>query len=336
VGGGEEPNRGFVAAYDVRTGDLRWKFQTVPGPGEIGHDSWAGNSWQTGGGGVWQIGLFDAALNLTYWGVGNPFPTYDGSTRAGDNLYTSSVVALDVDTGRLRWHYQFTPHDVMDWDSAHVPVLADITVLNARRKVMLWADKNGLMYALDRATGQFLFGRPFVPVNWMTGFDASGRPQRAALTDGEMIYPLVATNWYPPSFSPSSGLFYVSARHRGRQQGKDASGPGYGAIVALDAETGDQKWEFRRNGALFTTGVLSTASGLVFTGASGDSLAPQPIAAREERYFYALDAGTGIQLWRIALPGNPKGGPMTYAVDGAQYVVVAAGDTLFAFWLRRT
>jgi alcohol dehydrogenase (cytochrome c) len=335
VGGGDGPNRGFVAAFDVRTGELRWKFHTIPGPGEVGNDSWAGDSWRTGGGGAWQTGSYDAALNLTYWGVGNPFPSYDGSTRTGDNLYTNSVVALDADTGKLRWHYQFTPHDVMDWDSAHVPVLADITVRNEARKAMLWADKNGLMYALDRVTGQFLLGKPFVQVNWMTGFDAAGRPQRAALKESDPVYPIGAANWYPPSFSPATGLLYVSARNRGRRQGGgDLPGPGYGAIVALDPATGDQKWEFRRDGAMFTAGVLSTAAGLVFTGTSGDSLAGERRAAREDRYFYALDGATGVPLWRMALPGSVSGSPMTYAVDGTQYVVVAAGDTLFAFSLR--
>jgi alcohol dehydrogenase (cytochrome c) len=337
VGGGDGPNRGFVAAFDERTGELRWKFHTIPGPGEVGNDSWAGDSWRTGGGGVWQIGSYDAALNLTYWGVGNPFPTYDGSTRKGDNLYSSSVIALDADTGKLRWHYQFTPHDVMDWDSAHVPVLADITVRNEPRKTMLWADKNGLMYALDRANGQFLLGKPFVQVNWMNGFDAAGRPQRTPPKEGEPIYPFVATNWYPPSFNSTTGLFYVSARQRsGRQGGGTTSpGPGYGAIVALDPATGDQKWEFRRDDAMFTTGVLSTASGLLFTGASGDPAAEPRAAAREDRYFYALDAATGAQLWRVALPGDLRGSPMTYAVDGTQYIAIAAGDTLISFSLRR-
>jgi alcohol dehydrogenase (cytochrome c) len=335
VGGGDGPTRGFVAAFDARTGALRWRFHTIPGPGEPGNESWAGDSWRTGGGGVWQIGSYDAALNLTYWGVGNPFPTYEGSARKGDNLYTSSVVALDADTGKVRWHYQFTPHDVMDWDSAHVPVLADITLLNEPRKVMLWADKNGLMYALDRATGQFLVGKPFVQVNWMTGFDAAGRPQRTILDDGETIYPLAATNWYPPSFSPVTGLFYVSARHRARRAGAVVQGPGHGAVLALDPATGDQKWEFRRADAIFTAGVLSTASGVLFTGASGDPAAEPQAAAKEDRYFYALDAATGAQLWRVALPGAIKGSPMTYLVEGTQYVAVPAGDTLFAFSLRR-
>jgi alcohol dehydrogenase (cytochrome c) len=335
VGGGDGPNRGFVAAFDVRTGDLRWKFHTIPGPGEVGNESWAGDSWRTGGGGVWQIGSYDAALNLTYLGVGNPFPTYEGSARKGDNLYTSSVVALDADTGKVRWHYQFTPHDVMDWDSAHVPVLADITLRNEPRKVMLWADKNGLMYALDRATGQFLFGKPFVQVNWMTGFDATGRPQRTTLEDGAAIYPIVATNWYPPSFSPVTGLFYVSARHRARRAGAVVQGPGHGAVLALDPATGDQKWEFRRADAMFTAGVLSTASGVLFTGASGDPAAEPQAAAKEDRYLYALDAATGAELWRIALPGAIKGSPMTYLVEGTQYVAVPAGDTLFTFSLRR-
>lgn len=334
VGGGDGPIRGFVAAFDVRTGALRWKFHTIPGPGEAGNGSWAGDSWRTGGAGVWQVGSYDAALNLTYWGVGNPYPSYEGDLRPGDNLYSSSVVALDADTGRLRWHYQFTPHDVRDWDSAFVPILADITFRNQPRKVMLWADKNGLTYVLDRATGEFLSGKPFVPVNWMNGFDAAGRPQRIAPKSGEPIVPVIATNWYPHSFSPTTGLFYVPAIYR-RPRTEGVASPAYSAILALDPATGDPTWEFRRDDALFSTGVLSTASGVLFTGTRGDPASESELAARQDRYFYALDATTGAQLWRIALPGGLRGSPMTYAVTGTQYVVVPAGDTLFAFSLRK-
>jgi alcohol dehydrogenase (cytochrome c) len=180
--GGEFGIRGFIAAYDAETGEECWRFYTIPGPGEPGHETWAGDSWKTGGGSIWVTGSYDPELNLTYWGIGNPSPDWNGDARAGDNLYTESVVALDADTGRLKWHYQFVPHDEFDYDSVQVPVLADIAWPEnggkspGVRKVMLWANRNGLFYVLDRATGQFLLGKPFVEVNWTTGFDAKGRP----------------------------------------------------------------------------------------------------------------------------------------------------------------
>jgi glucose dehydrogenase len=199
---------------------------------------------------------------------------------------------------------------------------------------MLWANKNGLMYTLDRATGQFLRGNPFVPVNWMSGFDAVGRPQRTSPRGGEPIYPLGATNWYPPSFSPVTGLFYISSAHRGAQRGGvPAQGPRYGAILAVDPSTGEQKWEFRTDDVVFTAGVLSTASGVLFTGASRAPGAE--VSAARANYFYALDAATGAQLWRVALPGTLRGSPMTFSVEGTQFVAVAVGDTLFAFSLRQ-
>src|SRR5207248_1219181 len=181
VAGGEFGIRGFIAAYDVRTGKEAWRFYTIPGPGEPGNETWAGDSWKIGGGSVWVTGSYDPDLNLTYWGIGNPSPDWNGDARLGDNLYTESVVALDADTGKLTWHYQFTPHDEYDFDSVQVPVLANMEWqekggLKKPRKVMLWANRNGLFYVLDRETGQFLLGKPFVEVNWMSGFDPKGRP----------------------------------------------------------------------------------------------------------------------------------------------------------------
>ena len=180
VAGGEFGIRGFIAAYDVKTGKEAWRFNTIPGPGEPGHETWAGDSWKTGGASVWVTGSYDPDLNLTYWGIGNAGPDYNGDVRVGDNLYSSSVVALDADTGKLKWHYQFSPHDEFDYDSVQVPVLADIDWQGQPRKVMLWANRNGFFYVLDRATGQFLLGKPFVEVNWASGFDETGRPMRVA------------------------------------------------------------------------------------------------------------------------------------------------------------
>ncbi len=196
VAGGEFGIRGFIAAYDVRTGKEVWRFYTIPGPGEPGHESWSGDSWKTGGASVWMTGSYDPALNLTYWGIGNAGPDYN-------------------DTGKLKWFYQHSPHDEFDYDSVQVPVLADIAFGGQPRKVMLWANRNGFFYVLDRATGQFLLGKPFVEVNWASGFDEKGRPMRISgkvpTAEGTVIFPgnQGGTNWYSPSFSPRTGLFYI-------------------------------------------------------------------------------------------------------------------------------
>jgi alcohol dehydrogenase (cytochrome c) len=339
VGGGEGRTRGFVAAFDADSGKEAWRFNTIPGPGEPGNDTWAGDSWKTGGAPVWVTGAFDAALNLTYWGIGNPFPPYDGSARAGDNLYSNSVVALDADTGKLKWHYQFTPHDVQDWDAAQTPILADLQWQGRLRKALLWANRNGLLYVLDRATGEFLLGKPFVEVNWMTGFDASGRPIRVAGQIGTReapIRPASATNWNPSSYSPSTGLFYVTGWERAKFGGElgVARGNAYSAVRAFDPSTGDKKWEFRIDDALLQAGVLTTASDLLFTGTREDAFSDPVDARRVSAYFYALDARTGDVLWKFGLTGEIQNPPITYAIRGRQYIAVAAGDTLFAFALR--
>lgn len=338
VGGGEGPIRGFIAAFDVTTGKESWRFYTIPAAGEPGSETWSGDSWKTGGGGVWNTGAYDPDLNLTYWGTGNPYPPWDGKTRPGDNLYTDSVVALDADTGKLKWYYQFTPHDVMDWDATEIPVLADIQWQGQARKVMLFANRNGLMYVLDRSTGQFLMGKPFVEVNWMTGFDEKGRPMQVLgqLDDPEKtnIVPwLAATNWYPPSYSPNTGLFYISSWERGSMQRRPS--PSYSAIRAFDPQTGEKKWEFKKNDAIFTAGSLTTASGLLFTGVGGDYYSGDAPARLADGYFYALDARAGQLLWQMSLAGNVTSGPMSYSVGGKQYIAVAAGNTLFAFALRQ-
>lgn len=349
VGGGDHETvgvgiRGFVAAFDATTGTERWRFLTVPATGEHNNDTWSGESWRTGGAGVWNTGSYDPDLNLTYWGTGNPTPVgvYGpplAHTRLGDNLYSASVVALDADTGALKWHYQFTPHDDMDWDAAQVPVLADITFRGRPRKAMLFANKNGLMYVLDRATGEFLAGTPFVEVNWMSGFDDKGRPIRvsgiASGREGVRILPGGATNWQPASYSTRTGLFYIASSERARMNGLLVLGPGYGAVRAFDPTTGEKKWEFRVNDVLFSAGVLTTASDVLFTGVAGDFRSEPAAARREDRYFYALDARDGRRLWRMALDGTVQGGPMSYAIEGRQFVAVTAGNSLFAFALRQ-
>jgi alcohol dehydrogenase (cytochrome c) len=346
--GGDAGAPGIIAAFNVKTGAEAWRFNTIPRPGEPGNETWSGESWKRGGAAVWNIGAYDAEANLTYWGTGNPAPDWDGRERLGDNLYSDSVVALDADTGKLKWYYQFTPHDEMDYDSTQVPVLADMDWQGRPRKVMLWANRNGLMYVLDRTTGQFLLGKPFAKVNWMDGFDEKGRPRRVPgkvpTREGTLIMPTVggATNWYPPSYSPRTGWFYVPGWEntatiateggRPRAVGNNPMGAtnlqpnfkieeeGYGFVRAFDPKTGEQKWEFKMNDITWA-GVLTTATDLVFSGG-------------REGYFYALDARTGQLLWRTGLGGQVNSGPMSYAVDGKQYIAVAAGSSLFAFRLR--
>ena len=357
VAGGEYGIRGFIAAYDVKTGQEAWRFNTIPGPGEPGHETWAGDSWKTGGASVWVTGSYDPDLNLTYWGIGNAGPDYDGDVRKGDNLYSSSVVALDGDTGKIKWHYQFSPHDEFDWDATQVPVLADIVWQGSLRKVMLWANRNGFFYVLDRATGKFLLGKPFVEVNWASGFDEAGRPMRVPgklpSPEGTLIFPgnQGGTNWYSPSFSPHSGLFYIPSWENyssiyltGKQEYTEGNrylgvsprsviggmfaarvntrkeDEGYGAIRAIDPMTGDRKWEFKMNDVT-DAGVLSTASDLVFSGG-------------REGYFYALNARTGELLWKTSVGGPVASGPMSYSIGGKQYVAISAGNTLFVYGLR--
>jgi len=353
--GGDFGIRGFLAAFDTATGKERWRFNTIPSPGEPGHETWQSDSWMRGGSGVWVTGSYDPDLNLTYWGVGNPGPDFNGSTREGDNLYSDSVVALDADTGKLRWHFQFTPHDEFDYDSTQVPVLADIEWQGRPRKAMLWANRNGFWYVLDRATGEFLSGKPFTKVTWTTGLDQKGRPQNVVrpTPEGIRVYPHLAgaTNWYSPSFSPRTGLFYVPAwmdgsaifarrpaeyvegraflgafptgttlSINGTQVNRRLPEEGHGAVVAVDPKTGQKKWEFSM-ADLTDAGVLTTASDLLFSGG-------------REGFFYALDARTGALLWKSGVAGIVQAGPMSYAIDGRQYVAIAAGNTLYAYALR--
>jgi alcohol dehydrogenase (cytochrome c) len=361
VGGGEFGIRGFVAAHDARTGKEVWRFYTIPGPGEPGHDTWKGDAWKTGGGSIWVTGSYDPALNLTYWGVGNPAPDWNPDQRPGDNLYSDSVLALDADTGALKWHYQFTPNDAYDYDSVQVPVLADMNWRGAPAKLMLWANRNGHFYVLDRVTGRFLSGSPFVKVNWARGIDEKGRPIQTPQPAGTPIWPgnQGATNWYSPSYSPRTELFYVSAwlnyatiykkETVDYQPGRNFSGGGFrvlsptddaptigigrrgpinnwtdavghGAVIALDPRTGRQTWEFDQFDVT-DSGILTTASDLLFTGG-------------REGYFHALDARTGATLWKASLGGQIVNGPISYQVDGNQYVSVIAGNSLVTFSLR--
>jgi alcohol dehydrogenase (cytochrome c) len=359
VAGAEFGIRGFIAAFDARTGKEAWRFYTVPGPGEPGYETWQSGDWEHGGGSVWVTGSYDPELNLTYWGTGNPGPDWNPAQRPGDNLYTSSVVALDADTGKRKWHFQFTPSDPYDYDSTQVPVLADITLNGSPRKLMLWGNRNGFFYVLDRVTGQFISGHPFVKVNWTSGLDNKGRPIPTPPAEGTPTFPGVqgGTNWYSPSYSPRTGLFYVSAwedygsifirEEQKYQEGQRFTGgrptspipdapnvpslrrgvintwteeAGHGAVLAIDPRTGEKKWKFQMTDVT-DSGILTTASDLLFTGG-------------REGYFHALDARTGTLLWKATLGGQIAAGPMTYQVDGKQYVAIAAGHSLFVFGLR--
>ena len=362
VAGGEYGVRGYIAAYAAATGDEVWRFYTIPGPGEPGHETWEGDSWQYGGAPVWLTGSYDPELNLTYWGVGNPGPDWNPEQRRGDNLYSDCVVALDADTGELKWYFQFTPNDAYDYDAVQIPVLVDLeTDDGGVLKVMFWANRNGFFYALDRATGRFLTGRPYVEVNWAEGLDDSGRPVQTPQPPGAITYPGVqgGTNWYSPSYSPSTGLFYLSvwenygsvfapssdadeyregqlflggrpmspipgaatppAIRRGHiNEWTEATGTG--AVVALDPRTGERKWKFEMTDVT-TSGILTTASDLLFTGG-------------REGYFYAFDARDGELLWKATLGGTIHNAPISYQVGDTQYVAVAAGNALVAFELR--
>ncbi|HEY7333844.1 MAG TPA: PQQ-dependent dehydrogenase, methanol/ethanol family [Bryobacteraceae bacterium] len=349
VAGGEFGIRGFVGAWDANTGKEVWRFYTVPGPGEPGNETWSGDSWKHGGAPIWETGSYDPETNLTFWGTGNAGPDWNGDARKGDNLYSSSVIALDADTGKLKWHYQFSPHNEFDWDSTQIPVLADIPFQGRARKVMLWANRNGMFYVLDRTDGQFLLGKPFVKVNWATGFDERGRPIRAPgiepTKEGTLVYPgnQGGTNWYNPSFSPHTGLFYIpswenssSTYVKGEQppefhndqsftgdrpRGGNTSEDVYSAIRAIDPQTGDRKWEYRLSAPNTEAGVLTTESDVLFSGGRDGS-------------FYALDARDGSLLWQTNLGPSVSAGPITYLVKGNQYVSIQAGSALFTFGLR--
>lgn len=361
VGGGEFGIRGFVAAYDAATGKQAWRTHTIPGPGEPGHETWRGDDWEHGGAPVWITGSFDAKLNLTYWGVGNPGPDWNAAQREGDNLYSDSVIALDADTGALKWHFQFTPNDGYDYDAVQVPVLVDRDWHGVSSKLMLWANRNGFFYVLDRVTGKFLAGKPFVKVNWASGLDERGRPIPTPQPAGAPTWPgnQGGTNWYPPSYSPRTGLFYFAAWENyasvykpeesiykpgelfvGGGHTVKAPTPGAptigigrmnpinnwtdavgnGAVMAMDPENGEIRWKHRQFD-VSDSGMLTTASDLLFTGG-------------REGYFQALDARTGELLWKAALGGQIVMAPITFAVEGRQYVSVISGHTLVTFALR--
>ena len=352
VSGSEFPTRGFIDAYNTRTGNREWRFYTVPAPGEPGSQTWpSAEAMAKGGGGVWVAGSYDPDLNLVFYGTGNPNPAYYGQDRLGDNLYTSSIVALDADTGKLRWHYQYTPHDLHDWDAAQVQVLATLPMKQGPTKVVMSANRNGFFYVLDRATGKVLLARPFVQTAWAKEIGPDGRP--VVLSDLGTAAGCIpdhrgATNFPPPSYDPARRLFFVTARETcavytpgppkepppdrvtmtmGRGPQRVADIDSYMVLRALDASSGEKKWEVKYNplpsarGLAFGGGVLSTAAGLVF-------------ASDDEGNFRAVNATDGRVLWQTQVGASPAGAaPMTYMLDGQQWIVTAAGSTIRAFAL---
>ena len=346
VAGGEFGIRGFLDAYNAATGKRIWRFHTIPGPGEPGHDSWSQDAWKTGGGATWMIGSFDPDLNLVYWGVGNPAPVFNGDVRQGDNLYSNSIIALNADSGQLQWHFQFTPHDEHDWDANQVPVLVDIKAEGKLQKLLLTANKNGFGYVLDRTTGELRLAYEIAKQTWALEISAQGRPVKKSnmspSTKGTLVYPSVAgaANWWPPSYSPLTNLFYIPVLERASIYFKNpvalkegelflgsggqsvSSQPHYTVLRAFVAGTNQLQWEFklppRRDWAVMG-GALSTAGNLVFFG--------------DKNFFFALDARTGEELWRINLGSAIYAAPITYLSEGRQQLTIAAGRSLFTFAL---
>ena len=359
IAGGEYGIRGFISAYDVATGDEAWKFYTIPGPGEPGHETWQGDDWKYGGASAWITGSYDPDVDLIYWGIGNPGPDWNPEQRPGDNLYSDSVVALNPDTGALEWHFQFTPNDPYDYDAVQVPVLVDYPAQDGGTlKLMLWGNRNGFFYVLDRTNGRFINGQEYIDINWAEGLTDTGRPIVTPQPPGATTFPGVqgGTNWYSPSYSPSTRLFYLSAWEGygsvfeaqeaeyqegrlflgGRPAPPDpasvipglARGPintwteanGTGSVIAIDPTTGEEQWKFDMTDVT-SSGILTTATDLLFTGG-------------REGYFHALDAREGELLWKTTLGGMIANGPISYGVDGKQYIAVASGNGMFVFALR--
>ena len=346
VTGGGSGQRGFVAALDAGDGHEAWRFWTVPAKGEPGSETWGGFPAEWGGGPTWTTGSYDPALNLVYWPTGNPWPDFAGGRRMGDNLYSDCVVALDGDTGKLKWHFQFTPHDVWDWDANETPVLLDATWKGRPRKLLVQANRNGYYYVIDRVTGEFLHATPFVErLNWAKGVDAKGRPivnpNMEPTTGGNRICPSVrgASNWMSPSYNPATGLLYVvtleqcdvmttSAKEPVPSTGFRGTGgegipaePGEFWLRALDATSGAIKWQYRMPGpATMWAGTVSTAGGLVFTGDDDGNLV-------------ALDARTGADLWHFPTGQTLYASPVTFEVNGKQYVTIAGESDIFTFGL---
>ncbi len=345
--GGDDGVRGFVAAYDAETGKLAWRFWTIPAPGEFGAESWPGDLYQHGGGTTWMPGTYDPELNTLFWGTSNPSPDFEGSVRPGDDLYTDCLLALDADSGKLKWYFQFTPHDLYDYDATETPVLLDTTYKGRSRKLLVEANRNGFVYTLDRSTGEYLSAVRFVEkLNWATGIDAEGRPIRTDVKptpEGAKVCPgyMGATNWFSPSYNESTGLLYFMALEQCQtyfsasvpqqfEPGKEFYSTGVQhspgekfekLLLAYNVGTGSIAWRYPQTGPGHSSGgTMTTAGGLVFFGDDAQS-------------FEAVDAQAGKPLWHFNMGQDISASPMTYAVDGKQYVAIAAGSDIFVFAL---
>ncbi len=335
-------NRGYLASYDPVTGKLQWRWYATPAPGASGSETWPNPGAQKhGGGAVWIPGTYDPDLNLYYFGTANPQPVMAGQGRKGANLWTNSIVAVNPDTGKMAWFYQTTPHDVHDWDASETPVLFDANIDGKPRKLLAQANRNGYFFVLDRTNGRHILTGKFVPNNWAEGLDAKGRPIRNPKKDpqpaGAIVFPSEGggTNWFPPSYDPQTGLFYVRVTRSGAVfyltdtsanpeswGGMDKSvWSGLSSIEAIHATTGKIAWS-HPTGKGGTSGVLTTAGKLLFGGdGSGNAL--------------ALDPDTGRTLWHVNMGATMRNGPITYELDGRQYILLAAGAKLFAFALPK-
>ena len=348
IAGAEGGIRGFLDAYDAKTGERAWRFWTIPAPGEPGSETW-GAGFLHGGGSTWITGSYDPELDLIYWGTGNPGPDYNGDVRPGDNLYSCSLLALNPTTGKLKWHFQFTPHDVHDWDATQVPVLLDATLEGRRRKLVVVPNRNGFYYVLDRETGKFLFAKSYVRQTWAKEIDKQGRPvlnpgQEPLLEGNDTVWPGVdgGNNWMSPSYNPQTRLLYFNAREERRRYfktdapefqpgeaffgGGGGGGPrfrpeeSWGKLIAMTPETGEIQWEHRISSPPWA-GVLSTAGNLVFSATPSGN-------------FYALDARTGKELWHFNGGGPVFASPITFLSRGKQLITIPMGDALIAFALE--
>lgn len=342
IAGGEYGVRGYVRAYDARSGDVKWTTYTVPGPGEPGNETWPGNTWETGGGATWQSGAYDPELDLIYWGTGNPGP-WNSDLRQGDNKWTASLIALEATTGRIRWGFQYTPNDGWDYDGNNAPVLADIRVDGKPVKAALQSNRNGFFYVLDRTDGRFLYAVPTVEgINWTTGLDpVTGRPRvneaMRPRSDGKTVGPIVpglegGTNWFPMAYNPETGVAFVPTNtwamamtgyppedvvyepgkvYMGMDYKMHRTGAVTGRLRAFDVQRKKWLWEITSPLPVFA-GVLATRSGLVF---SGD----------QQGFFFAAHANSGKVLWRHQTGSGINASPVTYAIDGRQYVAILSG-----------
>jgi alcohol dehydrogenase (cytochrome c) len=343
--GGDDGVRGFVAAYDALTGKEAWRFWTIPGPGEFGSSSWPGKMYLRGGGTTWMPGTYDPVLNTLFWGTSNPAPDFDGAVRPGDDLYTDCLLALDPDSGKLKWYFQFTPHDLFDYDATETAILIDAIYKGEPRRLLVEANRNGFVYLLDRTNGKFLSAFRFAEkLNWAKGIDAQGRPIRTDIqptAEGTRICPgfAGATNWYAPSYSELTHLFYFKVLEDCgtffRKPQEFSEGQTYYStgvkhdpaehpqklLLAYDFNTGAFAWKYPQVGTGFSSGgTMTTAGGVVFF-------------ADDAHYFEAVEAQTGKPLWHFNTGQSIDASPMSYAINGKQYVAIAAGSDIFSFAL---